>query len=229
MPNRTLNSARALCLLLAALAPASAQTPPASRQTRDAAKSEPVKNGKSDSATGEQDSTAKPAPAKPQADSAKPAFQVTQLDEAGLAKLLGRDAATTNAERRPLLVNFWATWCDPCREEMPDLVKIDDDFRPRGLDFALVSLDDAEEISKGVPEFLTHMRATRIPSYLLNANDPEAAITSVDPAWRGELPATFLFDRQGRLAFKHTGRIKPAELRKAIEATLAAPPATTTP
>lgn len=147
---------------------------------------------------------------------ATPKIEVRQIDEAGLAKLLKDEAG----RGRPLLVNFWATWCDPCRDEMPDLVKIEEDFRARGMDFALVSLDDVAELAKGVPEFLTQMRATRIPSYLLNANDPEAAINSVDPKWRGELPATFIFDREGRLAYKHTGRIKPAELRKALEAAL---------
>jgi hypothetical protein len=62
------------------------------------------------------------------------------------------------------------------------------------------------------------MRATVMPAYLLNADDSEAAISLVDPTWHGELPATFLFDPQGKLAFKHLGRVKPAQLRAAIEA-----------
>ena len=59
---------------------------------------------------------------------------------------------------RPLLVNFWATWCDPCREEFPDLVKIDADFRRKGLDFITVSLDDLSEIKTEVPKFLRRCR-----------------------------------------------------------------------
>lgn len=201
MPKRILTAALALCFAAAAPAATTAQQTPAARP--DSSKSD----------------APKPDPAKPAPVAEKAGFQVAELDEAGLAKLIKRDAAAP-AERRPLLVNFWATWCDPCRDEMPDLVKIEEDFRARGMDFALVSLDDVAELAKGVPEFLTQMRATRIPSYLLNANDPEAAINSVDPKWRGELPATFIFDREGRLAYKHTGRIKPAELRKALEAAL---------
>ena len=46
---------------------------------------------------------------------------------------------------KPLLVNFWATWCDPCRDEFPDLVKIDNDFRA-SIDFVTVSLDELTEI-----------------------------------------------------------------------------------
>ena len=44
--------------------------------------------------------------------------------------------------KRPLLVNYWATWCDPCRDEFPDLVKIDQDYRAKGLDFIAITLDD---------------------------------------------------------------------------------------
>ncbi|MGZ5437975.1 MAG: thioredoxin domain-containing protein, partial [Pyrinomonadaceae bacterium] len=47
--------------------------------------------------------------------------EIRQIDLDGLKKLLQPDAK----DARPLLVNFWATWCDPCREEFPDLVKID--------------------------------------------------------------------------------------------------------
>ena len=68
-----------------------------------------------------------------------------------------------------------------------------------------------------VPQFLREMSATSMPAYLLNADDPEQAVSVVDRSWRGELPATFLYDRQGRLAFKHMGRINAAELRTAIK------------
>ena len=151
---------------------------------------------------------------------AAPLPAVTELDGAGLAKLLRREGANGTAAR-PLLVNFWATWCEPCRTEFPDLVKIDAEFRARGLEFVLVSVDDVSEIKSGVPAFLRRMRA-EMPAYLLNATDTDAAVTSVDPTWGGELPATFLFDRAGRVAFKHTGIVKPAELRAAIEKVLAA-------
>jgi thiol-disulfide isomerase/thioredoxin len=144
---------------------------------------------------------------------------VTEVDGAGLARLLRREG-TNGTEARPLLVNFWATWCEPCRTEFPDLVKIDAEFRPRGLEFVVVSVDDVSEIKTGVPRFLRRMRAG-MPAYLLNATDTDAAVTYVDPTWGGELPATFLFDREGKVVFKHTGIVKPAELRAALEKVLA--------
>ena len=168
---------------------------------------------------------AKPA-AKPQGGAAKPegggvqsaaaSPKVTEIKEADLKSLLGAGAG----RERPLLVNFWATWCAPCREEFPDLVEIRGQYGPDTLDFVLVSLDDPSEGGKAVPEFLAEARATAFPSYLLNADDSDAAINLVDPTWSGELPATFLYDRSGALVFKHKGRVKPAELRDALDKAL---------
>jgi thiol-disulfide isomerase/thioredoxin len=140
---------------------------------------------------------------------------VREVDLAALKKLLPGE----NAKARPLLVNFWATWCEPCREEFPDLVKIDEQYGAGKLDFITVSLDDVADIRKGVPEYLQKMHA-RMPAYLLNVPDPEAVINLVDPQWSGAMPATFLFDARGTLVFKHMGRIKPDELRAAIEKTV---------
>ncbi|HJR07646.1 MAG TPA: redoxin domain-containing protein [Pyrinomonadaceae bacterium] len=139
---------------------------------------------------------------------------VTEVDAEGLKKLLQRGEA---GAARPLLINFWATWCVPCRTEFPDLVKIYADYQGHGVEFAVVSADDVADIKTDVPKFLREMRATAIPAYLLNATDTEAAIAQVDPTWGGELPATFLFDRQGKLVFKHTGIINAAQLRAEIE------------
>ena len=139
---------------------------------------------------------------------------VREINAEALKKLLRREGR----QSRPLLVNFWATWCDPCREEFPDLVKIDNEYRPRGLDFVTISLDDLSEINNQVPRFILKMGATAIPAYLLNVKDPETAISAVDKQWRGELPATFLFNRQGQIVFRQMGRIKPKELRKALDA-----------
>ncbi|HEV7844176.1 MAG TPA: TlpA disulfide reductase family protein, partial [Pyrinomonadaceae bacterium] len=140
---------------------------------------------------------------------------VREIDVEGLKKLLALD----EKRPRPLLINFWATWCEPCRAEFPDMVKIDDDYRSRGLQLIAVSIDDVSEINTSVPKFLEEMRAS-MPVYLLNTLEPEAAITYVDPQWSGSLPATFLYDAKGKIVFKHVGRIKPLELRAAIDKVL---------
>jgi thiol-disulfide isomerase/thioredoxin len=125
-------------------------------------------------------------------------------------------ALLAKPKEKPLLINFWATWCDPCRDEFPDLVKIDKDYRPRSIDFVTVSLDEVKDINTRVPDFLTTMKAT-MPAYLLDANDPEPAINAVDDRWQGDLPATFLYNTQGELIYKHFGRVDIAELRGQLD------------
>lgn len=138
--------------------------------------------------------------------------EIREIDLDGLKKLIQRDPKDT----RPLLINFWATWCDSCREEFPDLVRIDADYRAKGLNFVAVSLDDVADIKSKVEPFLKEMKAV-MPVVLLNVNDPEPAIHTVDPTWQGDMPATFLYDKDGKMVFKHFGRIKPDELRGAID------------
>ena len=152
-------------------------------------------------------------PAKPKAATA-PAPVVTAIDTEKLVTLLKRQSD------KPLLVNFWATWCDPCRDEFPDLVKIDADYRKQGLDFVTVSLDDLPDIKTAVPEFLQKMNAT-MPAYLLNVSDADPAIKAVDPQWQGDLPATILYTTNGEVAYKHFGRVNTGELRQALDKLIA--------
>ena len=134
----------------------------------------------------------------------------------------GAPPAAAQPAPRPLLINFWATWCGPCREEFPDFVRLSADYERRGgpVQFAFVSLDDPSEVNTTVPQFLRQVGADKLPAYLLNVIDTEAAIAAVDPEWAGNLPATYLIDSRGQIIYKHFGRINPDELRANIERTL---------
>lgn len=140
---------------------------------------------------------------------------VTQVDFIGLKNVLKKSAEA----KRPLLVNFWATWCPPCREEFPELVKIDAEYRSRNLDFVTVSLDDLAEITREVPQFLAEMKAT-MPAYLLKTADEEAAIAAIAPGWRGGLPLTVLYNAEGKMVYSHMQAIDPKVLRTQIDKTI---------
>ena len=144
-----------------------------------------------------------PRPAAPQ--------QITQIDDAKLHQLLMPNG-------KPLLVNFWATWCGPCREEFPDLVEIDDEYRGK-VDFITVTLDSVEEKDTGVPQFLTEMNA-EMPTYLLKSADENAMIPSVSKDWTGALPFTILYHQNGDVAYTRQGKVNPATLMSEIEKTL---------
>ena len=138
--------------------------------------------------------------------------RVTQINDAKIKQLL-------KTSGKPLLVNFWATWCGPCREEFPDLVEIDAEYRGK-IDFFTVSLDFVEELNTSVPGFLNEMKA-EMPTYLLVSEDENAIISSISKDWSGGLPFTVLYDQNGEIAFRRQGKVDYETLREEIEKTLA--------
>lgn len=137
--------------------------------------------------------------------------KVTQIDEIALKNLLKRDGENT----KPLLINFWATWCAPCVEEFPDLVKIAGDYKDK-IDVITVSLDDLAEIKRDVPKFLAKQKA-EMPAYLLKSTDEEAAVKLVADTWQGGLPFTGLYDKTGKLIYGRQGKFTNAALRQEID------------
>lgn len=148
---------------------------------------------------------------KPAAIPAADLPKVNQVDEVALLKLLKRDGENS----KPLLVNFWATWCGPCVEEFPDLVKISDDYKGR-IDVITVTLDELAEINTSVPQFLAKMKAT-MPTYLLKSTDENSAIESVSKDWQGGLPFTILYDGKGATVYSKQAKFVPAQLRGEID------------
>jgi len=149
-----------------------------------------------------------PAETKPRA--ANPP-RVTQIDDARIKQLLSPGG-------KPRLVNFWATWCGPCREEFPDLVKIDAEYRGK-IDFLTVSLDFIEEIDTTVPTFLSEMNA-EMPTYLLTSADENTLISSIAKDWSGALPFTILYNEKGEITYTRQGKVSPETLKEEIEKTL---------
>jgi thiol-disulfide isomerase/thioredoxin len=137
--------------------------------------------------------------------------RVTQIDDAKIKQLLKPGG-------KPLLVNFWATWCGPCREEFPDLVKIDREYRGK-IDFITVSLDFVEELNTGVPKFLSEMKA-EMPTYLLTSADENTLISSIAKDWSGGLPFTILYNEKGEITYLRQGKVNHETVKSEIEKTL---------
>ncbi len=149
-----------------------------------------------------------PAETKPQTANQP---RVTQIDDAKIKQLL-------KPAGKPLLVNFWATWCGPCREEFPDLVKIDAEYRGK-IDFFTISLDFIEDINTAVPKFLSEMKA-EMPTYLLISADENTLISSIAKDWSGGLPFTILYNEKGEIAYFRQGKVSHETLKGEIEKTL---------
>ncbi len=144
--------------------------------------------------------------------------KVTQIDIEGLKAVIKPDG-------KPLLINFWATWCDPCREEFPDLVKLHAAYRGK-VDFLTVSLDDLADIDRDVPKFLSQMKS-EMPAYLLHTPDEGAAINLISKDWSGNLPMTVLITPAGVTVYTRNGKIRlealTTEINKLLAPAAAAP------
>lgn len=112
-----------------------------------------------------------------------------------------------------LVVNFWATWCPPCVEEMPDLQRVRDEYRGRGVEVIGIGIDSAERIR----DFRERLRLS-LPLLVAGAAGSELGQALGNRA--GALPYTVLVDRQGRVVQRKLGQIKPAELRSWLDAQL---------
>lgn len=109
-----------------------------------------------------------------------------------------------------VVVNYWATWCGPCRVEMPGLVSFANEFRPRGVEIVGVTVD--EDLSL-VPPFIE--KYTIKYPILTDGLNPNLSADGM------ALPTTFLYDKNGRLAKKYTGIVLESTLKSDVEELLA--------
>jgi len=112
-----------------------------------------------------------------------------------------------------LVVNFWATWCPPCVEEMPDLQAVRDAYRGRGVEVIGVGIDSAERIAA----FAERMKLS-LPLLVAGMAGSELARGLGNPT--GALPYTVLVDRRGAVAQRKLGQIKRPELQGWLDARL---------
>jgi thiol-disulfide isomerase/thioredoxin len=113
-----------------------------------------------------------------------------------------------------VLVNLWATWCEPCRHEMPFLAALENKFRERGVVLITISADEPED-EKAAHDFLKE-HGIRFPAYMKDVQNNDNFITHIDKEWSGALPAMFLFDRSGKKVRRFIGETEPEELESAV-------------
>jgi cytochrome c biogenesis protein CcmG/thiol:disulfide interchange protein DsbE len=141
-----------------------------------------------------------------------PEAQRRKMPEVVMPDLANRIWKLSDHRGRVVLVNFWASWCPPCRDETPGFVKLAAEYRNRAFDMAGVSMDDSDA---PVRQFVKSYRVP-YPVLLPQAETPLlAAIES--------LPSTFLVDREGRIATHYVGEVSEAAVRADVDRLLAEP------
>jgi thiol-disulfide isomerase/thioredoxin len=143
---------------------------------------------------------------------ALPAAQLIPLDQDAYVRML------QSHHGKVVLVDFWATWCDPCREELPKLAALSKKLDPRKFELITISADEPEQ-EAAAASFL-EKQSVSPPRYIKHAEDDQVFIDSVDRKWSGALPALFLYDASGARIASFIGESDAAEVESAVRKAL---------
>jgi thiol-disulfide isomerase/thioredoxin len=125
--------------------------------------------------------------------------------------------ALVNENRgKVLFINAWATWCSPCKEEFPDLVKLADYYQDKNVTIIGISVDYPDEIDSKIRPFLK-AQGVNFPNYVQNFDRPEDFINLLNEQWRGAVPASFIYDENGQQKAFLLGKHTLEEFKSAIE------------
>jgi len=140
---------------------------------------------------------------------------LTQVNADGLRSRLEAVAA----EDHVVLLNFWATWCRPCLEEIPLFMELEQNYRDRGFRLIAVSLDEAESMESQVQPFMQKFFPD-FSSLISVEYEMDDMVSVVDNGWNEVLPTSYLLDKNGNVAERLQGTYTRDEFAARIEALL---------
>jgi len=124
-----------------------------------------------------------------------------------------------NSTGKLLLVDFWATWCGPCREELPKFETMYRMYGHRAFDLVTVSINYPDE-DAAVKKVLNDEHATST-NWILGSTDIYTQLAAFDPNWNAAVPYTLLIRPDGEIVYKSTGAVDELQLKRLIIASLA--------
>jgi thiol-disulfide isomerase/thioredoxin len=135
------------------------------------------------------------------------------IDLAGYQQLLAK------YHGKPLVVNFWATWCEPCRDEYPMVVDLAKQFKAQGVEVVGVDMDDESDMNL-VRRFIARMQPP-FPNYRQKPGiDLDRFYDGVNPQWKGTMPQTIFYGHDGSVVGFFLGSRPRPQFEQAFRATL---------
>jgi len=117
-----------------------------------------------------------------------------------------------NPDVKAVIIDFWATWCEPCKQEMPYLEKIYQDFKDKGLAMLVITVDSSPDLEDTIKKDVSKLGVTYPIPW-----DIESKVKSFYDI--GGIPVTYLIDKNGKIRYEHTGFTEELieDLRLAVE------------
>ncbi|HUS11737.1 MAG TPA: TlpA family protein disulfide reductase [Pyrinomonadaceae bacterium] len=159
-------------------------------------------------------------PNAPSARNAPPAMMTTlpaAVVDAEMRAVSGSPIKLSDYAGKVLIVNLWATWCGPCRQETPELVKLHKEFRSQGLEVVGLSTEDPDVSAESVREFVHNYNV----DYRVGWSGAQVAIALMQG--RDAIPQSFVIARDGRVLKRFVGfnrLVTPDQIREAVQEAL---------
>ena len=122
----------------------------------------------------------------------------TKTPDPQVIDLAGYQQVLAKYRGKPLVVNFWATWCEPCRDEYPLIVELAAEFKSQGISVMGINMDDDSDMNL-VRRFIARTQP-HFPNYRQKPGiDLDGFYRGVNPAWNGTMPQTIFYTRDGHI------------------------------
>ncbi len=143
--------------------------------------------------------------------------QPSPLPEFSLPDVSGQTRAISEWRGTIRVINFWATWCPPCREEIPELMAVQRAYAAQGVVVIGIAVDDLNAVQRFLAE-------TALTYPVLVAGDKGLALSRQLGNTVGAVPFTVIADRQGQIVYRHPGGLTQADLAPVIKPLVDAQP-----
>jgi thiol-disulfide isomerase/thioredoxin len=149
-------------------------------------------------------------PALPEPEAPAPVAQLERLPELSYPDLEGKARSTREWQDKLLVLNFWATWCPPCREETPLFVELQEQYADRGVQFVGLAIDDKAAVMDFVDSY-----GVEYPMLLGDIN-AMAVSKQLGNRFQG-LPFTVIVAPGGQIVARHFGGLKREQIEPALK------------